>query len=103
MSLRLDHPRFATGRGSLSFSRSIQHIGGMNLSRIDRMYISDFFGDRGSTIKILFGTCILDHSPVMLVMSEGERQAPSSLRIPESLQMDELFVIQIEYLWSQFS
>ena len=85
----------------MSFSRSDRRIGGTNLSRIDRMYISDFFGDRGGTIVILSGTCMSDHSPVMLVMSKGERRTSSSLRIPESLQTEEQFAGQIEQLWSQ--
>ena len=61
-------------------------------------------GDIGGIIEIFSATCMFDHSPVMLVVSKGERRTSSSLQIPDSLQVvDEQFAGEIEQLWSQLS
>lgn len=42
-----------------------------------------------------------DHSPVMLVLDEGTRQCSQSLRIPESVQLDENLADKVEQHWRQ--
>ena len=104
MSLRVEdkwhHLGFARGCRSLRFSRFERRVGATNLSRIDRMYISDDLGARGNMIEILVGTCMLDHSLVMLVVHDDKRLTPLSMRIPESIQVDEQLGGQIEHLWT---
>ena len=104
MTMRLEdawhHPGFSRGSRSLQFSRSDRRVGGTNLSRIDRLYISEDFGMRGGTCEILAGTCMSDHSPVMLVTHEDMRLSSFALRIPESMQTDEGLSDRIEGLWS---
>lgn len=56
------------------FWLSNRRIGGMNLSWIHRMYISDLLGDRGGSVVILSGTCMLDHVHVVLVLFYGNRR-----------------------------
>ena len=80
----------------LEFSRSDQQIGGMNLSRIDQMHVSDLFGDCGGTVEILAETCSSDHSPLMLVATKGESRAVPTVCITKSLQTDDKVAIQIE-------
>ena len=92
---------FSRESGSLHFSRSDRRIGSTNLSRLDRMYASDLILDRGGSVGILGGTCMSDHSPVMLVVDEGTRQCSQSLRIPESVQLDEKLADKVEQHWRQ--
>ena len=104
MTMRLEdawhHPGFSRGSRSLHFSRLDKRVGGTNLSRIDRLYISEDFGMRGGTCEILAGTYMSDHSPVMLVTHEDMRLSSFALRIPESMQTDVGFSDGIEGLWS---
>ena len=104
MTMRLEdawhHPGFSRGSRSLQFSRSDRRVGGTNLSRIDRMYISEDSGMRGGTCEILAGTCMSDYSPVMLVIHEDMRPSSFALRIPESMQTDAGLSDGIEGLWS---
>ena len=58
------HSSFAWRPSSLDFSRFDQRMGGMNLSWIDRLYVSGWLSDWRGTIGVLAGTCLLDHSPV---------------------------------------
>ena len=105
MTLRIEdvwhHPAFVRDQHSLLFSRSDRRVGGTNLSRLDRMYVSDFFGSRGGTISIIAGTCLSDHYPVVLSISEGRRTGASAVRIPESLQTDTELTDQIGECWTQ--
>ena len=39
---------------------------GVNISRLDRLYVSDMFSQKGGTIKIMPGTSFSDHTPVIL-------------------------------------
>ena len=92
---------FFRERDSLLFSRSDRRIGSTNLSRIDRMYVSDLLLDRGGSVGILSGTCMSDHSPVLMVLAEGTRSFSQSLRIPEGVQLDEGLTERIGELWRQ--
>ena len=64
-------------------SRSKRRIGGMNLSRIDRIYVSDALSDYGGMTSIIAGSCMSDHTPVVVVFREGDAHGSSLLRIPE--------------------
>lgn len=88
-------------RDSLNFSRSDRRIGGTNLSRLDRVYASDLVLDRGGSVGILGGTCMSDHAPVVVVLDEGSRHCSQSLRIPESIQLDESVAERVEQQWRQ--
>ncbi|KAI5067663.1 hypothetical protein GOP47_0018191 [Adiantum capillus-veneris] len=103
MSLRFSdvwhHEGFARERDSLLFTRSGRRIGGTNLSHIDRMYISDMLGDRGGSIGIMAGTCMSDHFLVVLVLAVGDRCFSQSLRIPQSVQIDESLAERVEEIW----
>lgn len=55
------------------FLRFDRCIGGMNLSWIDKRYVSNLLGDKGGSIRILVGICMYDHSSVLILM-EGTRR-----------------------------
>ena len=95
------HPSFSCRPDSLGFSRSDRRVGGMNMSWIDRFYVSGTVGDWGGSIGILAGTCLLDHSPVLLMVTEGERRGSSVIRVPASVQTDGMLADQIGQLWAQ--
>ena len=92
---------FAREGGSLLFSRSDRRIGSTNLSRLDRMYSSDLLVERGGSVGILAGTCMSEHAPVLLVLSEGNRRFSQSMRIPKCVQIDERLDERIEQIWRQ--
>ena len=71
------------------------------MSRIDRFYVSGPVGDWGGHIGIHAGTCFSDHSPVMVVVSEGERGGSASIRVPASVQTDGMLADQVGQLWAQ--
>src|SRR5271156_1631374 len=104
MTLRIDdvwhHAGFGHERDSLLFSRSDQRIGGTNLSRIDRFYVSDWLGARGGSTGILAGTSMSDHAPVILVVADTRRITSQSLRIPERVMLDEGMADRVEAIWA---
>ena len=71
--------------------------------RIDQLYINEDLGMRGGTCEILAGTCMSNHSPVMLVTHEDMRLSSFELCIPESMQTDAGFSDRIEGLWSRLT
>ena len=93
----------ARERDSLGFSRSDRRIGGMNLSRIDRIYVSDALSDYGGTTSIIAGSCMSDHAPVVVVFRERDAHVSTVMCIPESVQLDESLTEQIEMIWGQLS
>ena len=94
---------FARERDSLRFSRSDRRIGGMNLSRIDRIYVSDALSDYEGTTSIIAGSCMSDHAPVVVVFRERDAHVSTVMRIPESVQLDESLTEQIEMIWGQIT
>lgn len=64
---------FYKSSSSLAFSRSDRRNNGVNLSRIDRVYVSDFIRDIGGQVSIIPGTCFCDHSPVLIQLVENKR------------------------------
>ena len=94
---------FARERDSLGFSRSDRRIGGMNLSRIDRIYVSDALSDYGGMTSIIIGLCMLDHAPVVVVFRERYDHAFSVMHIPESVQLDKILTEHVEMIWGQLS
>ena len=71
------------------------------MSRIDRFYVSDMFGDGGGTVGILSGSCLSDHSPVVLVSSGGRFCSVGATRIPVNVHTDSEVALQIEHIWHQ--
>ena len=71
------------------------------MSRIDRIYVSDMFGDCGGTVGILAGSCLSDHSPVVLVSSGGRSRTVGAMRIPAGVQTDSGVALQVEQIWHQ--
>ena len=81
------------------FSRFDHRIGGMNLSQIDRIYVSDALLDYGGMTSIIAGSCMLYHAPVVVVFTEGDAHVSSIMRIPKSVQLDESLTKQVEMIW----
>ena len=92
---------FARERGSLLYSRSDRRIGSTNLSRLDRINASDLIVDKGGSVGIMAGTCMSDHAPVLVVLSEGHRSFSQSMRIPECVQLDSSLAERIEQIWGR--
>ena len=93
------HPSFAWSTGSLAFSRLDRRVGGMNMSRINRMYASDMFGDCGGNVGILAGTCLFDNSLILLVSNEGRPRSVVATWIPAGVQTDSEIASQVEQIW----
>ena len=51
---------------SLSYSRSDRRVMGTNLSRIDRIYVTNMWQNVGGTIQIMPGTMFSDHALVIM-------------------------------------
>ena len=81
------------------FSHSDRCIGGMNLSWIDRIYVSDALSDYGGITSIITGSCMLDHTPVVVVFRDGHAHISSVMRIPKSVQLNESLTEQVEMIW----
>ena len=58
---------FGRFKNSLSFSRSYRRQQGVHLSRLDRIYIDDFFVRKGGGICIISSSLFSDHAPVIMV------------------------------------
>ena len=71
------------------------------MSRIDRFYVSGAVGDWGGFTGILAGTCLSDHSPVLLMVTQGARGGSAGLRVPACIQTDGTLADQIGQLWAQ--
>lgn len=79
------HPGFVHERDNLLFSCSDSRIGGTNLSRLDRLYVSDALGEKGGTVGILAGTCFSNHAPVIMYTHDSLNRTSTSLRILEAV------------------
>ena len=90
-------------RDSLMFSQSDRCIGGMNLSQIDRIYVSDALLDYGGMTSIIAGSCMSDHAPMVVTFRESDAHASSVICIPESVQLDKSLTEHIEMIWDQLS
>ena len=86
---------------SLMFSRSDKYIGGMNLSWIDRMYVSDALLDCEG--GIVAGLCMSDHALVVVSFGESDDHGSLVMCIPESIQLDESLVDHIGEIWGRLS
>lgn len=77
----LQHPKFSREVNTLAFLHFDKCVGGMNLSQIDKMYVSALLGDKGGLVGIFASTNMSDHASVVLVLSKGTWQIPQSLGI----------------------
>ena len=59
---------------SLLFSRSDRRYGGVNVSRLDRFYLSDYFQNMGGMIGIMPGMTFSDHAPICLHILEDRHR-----------------------------
>ena len=57
----------------------------MNLSRIDRIYVSDALSDYGGMTSIIAGSCMSDHALVVVVFRERDAHVSSVMRILKSV------------------
>ena len=71
------------------FSCLDQCIGGINLSKIDRIYVSEALLDYGGMTSIIARSCMLDHVPLVVVFREGDAHVSLVMRILESVHLDE--------------
>ena len=71
------------------------------MSKIDRIYVCDMFGDCGGTVGILASSCLSDHFSVMLVSSGGRSCTGGATRIPAGVQTDSGAALQVEQIWHQ--
>ena len=67
------HESFTRAMGSVSFSCLDRQLGGTNLSKLEKFYMSDSVGERGGRVGILAGTTFLDHAPAILVLEDQRR------------------------------
>ena len=58
-------PSFHKLRGSLQLSRLDMRQLGVKLSRIDRIYVEDYFNDIGGEVGMNGGSLFFDHAPVI--------------------------------------
>lgn len=64
------HPSFARKKDSLFFACSDRHVDETNLSRTDKMYMSDLLGDRGRSLGISASTCMSNHALIVLELAD---------------------------------
>ena len=57
----------------------------MNLSWIDKIYVSDALSDYGGMKSIIAGSCMVDHAPVVVAFRESDAHASLVMRILESV------------------
>ena len=58
-------PSFHRLSDSLQYSRSDRRQLGVNLSRLDRIYVDDYFSDIGGEVGIIGGSLFSDHAPML--------------------------------------
>ena len=88
-------------RESLMFSNFNRRIGEMNLSHIDRMYVSDALSNCGGMTSFVAGSCMSNHAPVVVSFKERDYHGSPITCIPESIQLDENLALHIGKIWGQ--
>ena len=97
--VKLCYSSFARLKDSLSFSRSDRRQQGVNLSRLDRIYVDDFFVGKGGEIGIVSGSVFSDHAPVIMVIGKQPYHNNSSDRIPKWIYLDTSLRHDILQMW----
>mgnify|MGYP002774994443 FL=1 len=100
---------FSRLNGTLLFSRSNRrNVDGQlslrdstNLSRIDRYYISDYFGSEGGFIGIMAGTTLSDHAPIILESRKSQPKRKAFIRIPDHLILDDSLKEEATLIWTR--
>ena len=78
-----DVTSFARLKDSLSFSQSDKRQQRVNLSRLDRIYVDDFFVGKGGEIGIISGSLFSDHATAIMVVGKHLYHNNSCGRIPK--------------------
>ena len=73
---------------SLEYSRSDRRNNGVNLSRLDRFYVSKYLQISGAFIEIVGGTSFSDHAPVSLNILQERRSPVTQIRMADSIIQD---------------
>ena len=92
-------PSFHKLSGSLQFSRSDRRHLGVNLSRIDRIYVDDYF-DTGGEVGIIGCSLFSDHAPMILKLVRIKKHTRFSSKIPISLFSNDIFRSQFLGIWN---
>ena len=74
----------------------------LNESRIDRIYLSDYFAILEGEITIMPGTTLSDHAPVLLTLQQGgyrKRGRSQQVRIPDWVFQEDKYKSEVESLW----
>ena len=83
------------------FTRSDRRNGGVNLSRLDRFYISSGLQSSGGLAGIMSGTSFSDHAPIFFNILDVKEKGDVHLRISEALIRDGTLRPSIENIWKQ--
>ena len=100
---------FSRLNGTLLFSRSNRrNLDGQlslrdstNLSRIDRYYISDYFGSEGGFIGIMAGTTLSDHAPIILESRKSQPKSKAFICILDHLTLDQSLKEEATLIWTR--
>ena len=84
---------------SLSYSRSDRRVMGTNLSRIDRIYVTDMWQNVGGTIQIMSGTIFSDHAPMIMHIVKERIGSSQNAKIPEAIILDDLYHKDVVRIW----
>ena len=71
----------------------------VNMSGINRFYLSDVFRERGGQQSIMPKTSLSDHSPIILNIREAIRPIEKQRRIPESIFSDLKLARDVDEIW----
>ena len=93
---------FLRGPDSLRFTRSDRRTNGVNLSRLDRFYVSTYLRQWGGQIGILAGTSFSDHSLVSLEVLGRKLNGQAVTRMLDSVIQDSSLKEQVNQLWNSF-
>ena len=92
LSFRLQDAWHVTSlRDLLNFSKSDRRLQGVNMSRLDRMYIDYYFVEKSGEIGILSGSLFSDHAPVIMIVGKKPYHSNSCHRISKWIYFDRSF------------
>ena len=83
------------------FTRSDRRNGGVNLSRLNRFYMSSGLQISGGLDGIMLGTSFSDHAPIFFNILDVKEKGDVHLRISKALIRDGTLRPSIENIWKQ--
>ena len=87
---------------SLAFSRSDRRQDGVNLSKLDRFYISEIFQEKGGHVGILPTTTFSDHAPIFITILEESKRIEKPIRITDAIISDENCKEHLVEIWAKY-